>query len=469
MINQTPVTDFKADPGQKKILIGVPAYEGIVYEAQQAFFTMMYWCGKNMPDYTFAVNITYKREQFRARNNITDAAIANEFDYILMLDDDMIVPPDLVQRLIDHDKDVIGALYFQRGGQYKPVLMNRPDPAPGMHTAHFVLPQDPRINENRGLHQFDVIGGGCMLFKTHVFNKILQPYFETERNLGTDISICGRLKDAGFEIWADTSIELGHVGEKKIITSRTVPMSERVLASINDELHADVKAYLSMHDEELSAAMDAATPRSVRQDVWGERDATDWEEVSEYYRDNPDWHVVNLCFWALYKNDPMKEWVVTHGSHTMNENSRVLDYGAGLGHISVPLARRHKATVYAADIEGSATQQFVEYRKKKHCLDTLITEPLQTEIPKWNYEKKLDGAAMISVIDHLMSPRGVITWIKNQLKPGAWFVCEWNLHSDEEEEPQHLNRHDPQTFKRFMESIGFEQSPEHTWLFFYKG
>ena len=124
MINTVAsIAHKKAGMPKKKILIGIPAFDGVVAQAQQSVFGMIYRAGRDLKDYDIAIQVSYKREQFRARNNIADAALSNNFDYVLMLDDDMIVPHNLIQSLLAHEKDVIGALYFQRGGTYKPVIM----------------------------------------------------------------------------------------------------------------------------------------------------------------------------------------------------------------------------------------------------------------------------------------------------------------------------------------------------------
>lgn len=452
----------------KKLLVGIPAFDGIVTEAQQSVIGMMYRAGRDLPDFDVAIHISYKKEQFRARNHLVDAAISNDFDYLFMLDDDMIVPHNLIQSLLDHDKDVIGALYFQRGGLYHPIIMRRKDHTPGVYSGEFWSQEDPRITTQRGLHQTDIIGGGCMLFKVDVFRSLMQPYFETERVVGTDISICGRLQDAGHEIWVDTSIELGHVGEKKIITSRTVPMSERAMAAINRELHEDLKEYMGMNDAMMESYMLQASAKKKRKDVWGDRDAGSWEDVSEYYQTEHDWHILNLGYWNLVKNDPYKEWGVVHGAALLDKSSRVLDFGAGLGHLSVPLAKRLGCHVHALDIDNSPTQKFVEWRANRHGLTNLHIEPLDTPVPEWEYEDKLDGAFCISVMDHLTHPYETVLWIRDQLKPGAFFVCEYALHSGEDE-PQHLDRYDVTTFDQWMHEIGFTTSPEHHWLFFYQG
>lgn len=450
-----------------RVLIGIPAFEGVQYEAQQSLFSMVYRVGRDLPNVELAVHVGYKREQFRARNQIVDAAIAADMDYLLMLDDDMIVPHNLLQQLMAHDKDIIGALYYQRGGAYEPVIMRRESQEKGDYRAHFLSLNDPILTSDRGLHEVDVIGGGCMLFKTDTFKSILQPYFVSEIGYGTDITICGRLKDEGHEIWVDTSIELGHVGERQIITSRSIPAAQRVMAKVNIELTSDLKEYLGHHDESLNSAMIRAARKTERQEHW-DADASDWDTVKSHYQENSDWHLLNLAYFNLMKPDPYKEWALSRGLDMLKPGSRLIDYGAGLGHISMPLAQ-HGHSVQALDIGESATQGFVKWREVHHGLsEHLHPRAIYGEVPNWEDKETIDGAFCISVMDHLTKPYETVQWIYRQLKPGAFFVCEWYLQSGEDE-PQHLDRYDLQTFEAWMHEIGFTTSPEHSWLFFKSG
>lgn len=478
---------------RKKLLIGVPAFDGVVAEAQQSFFAMIYRTAKDLPDLDVAILIAHKKEQFRARNNIVDAAISQDFDYILMLDDDMVVPHNLITKLLAHDKDVTGALYFQRGGEYRPVIMERFSDEIGQFGAGFIDCNHPMLYKDRGLHEVDVIGGGCMLFKTDVFRKILQPYFETERQVGTDIAICGRLKDAGVKIYVDTSIELGHVGEKKIVTSRTINLEDQSLAVVADQLKKDVMEYTGCHQEELLSLMERAATKEARIKAWGDRDANDWEQVRSYYQEHPEWHVINLAYWNIRGGDRCKRWGITEAPKLLNPSSHVLDMGAGLGHLSVWLAQKTGCNVHAIDIADSPYQKFLQWRKDRHKLDKLFLDSLETEYPNWFYYKPasemalysprsidalpqakhqpariMDGAFCISTMEHLSKPYETVQWIASQLKPGAFFVCDWSVESADDE-PQHLNRYDVTTFERWMHSIGFVTSPEFYWLFFYEG
>lgn len=454
-----------------RVLIGIPSFGGIVVESQESYMGMCYRAGRDAVDFDFSMNIGYRQEQFRGRNRLVHDALGAGCSHILMLDDDMIVPNDLIPRLLAHDKDVIGALYYQRGGQYHPVIMEH-IVADGMHDWQFIRHTDERITTNRGLHEVDVIGGACMLFKTDVFNKLTPPYFAPElstdgASLGTDISVCNRLRNAGFQIYCDTTIELGHVGDNRnIITSRTIPHSARTMSKINDELERDLMDYLGMTKEQLHLSMIESCQREQRIENWGQRET--WDEIRDYYETNDTWHILNLAYWNLTKNDTFKEWAFTVAPQLLDKHSVVMDYGAGLGHVGVGLAKMIDCNVVSIDFENSSTLKFVEWRRNQHDLKKIIVSRLRNEfITNTHFlGPQCDGVFMISVMDHLTKPYETIQWIAQQMKPGAFLVCEYAVWSDPDEEPQHLNRYDIQTFDNWMHEQGFSTSPEHHWLFF---
>lgn len=461
---------------KKRILIGFPAFNGIVAECQESVMRMIFRCGRDMPDYDIAVMIVTKAQQYRARNRIVEAAIAGGFEYVLMLDDDMVIPHDLLPRLLAHEKDVVGALYYQRGGAYHPVIMKRHSYDNGDFRAQFLSPYDP-ILQHGGLHRVDIIGGGCMLFRTDVFRKLLPPYFWSEEGVGTDIAICGRLQDVGIEIWVDTTIELGHIGNRQIVTSRTVPLATREMGLINEQLYTDLIEYLCLIPEQFDEMMMRSESKEYRKQKWVDKPRETWKDIADYYTDDKEWHLANLAYWNLHGRSQQKEWAISLSDTLMPIGSTVLDYGAGLGHLSIPLAQRKKCYVYALDISGSPTQEFIEWRIKKHGLEPggsnhywAQTMPIDGAMPYVGMPRQLDGVFMISVIEHLTKPYEVVEWLTKHVKPGGFFVCDY-LHSThiDEDEPQHLNRYDYATFDDWMHKIGWETSPEYPWLFLRKG
>lgn len=451
-----------------KIMIGVPGFAGVQPECQETIGGLLFRLGRET-DYDVAFKIAPKSEQFRARNKLVTAAISGGFDYLLMLDDDMRVPHDLVQRLLAHDKDVVGALYYQRGGLHRPVVMDEGAPNEyGEIGFGFWSQLDPRIIDNPGLHPCDVIGGGCMLFKVEVFGKLVPPYFHPELDLGTDIHICKRLREVGYQPYVDTSIELGHLGNKEVITSRSLPTESRVFAEAAESLGKDVEVWFQMPADWVNHEIDLATTREKRKLYWGERSSS-WEDVRSYYQDNGGWHILNLSGFAIREYNACRAWVLNEGVRSLTHKSIVLDYGCGVGFTAIPLANKC-SNVYAVDVQDAPTLEFVRWRAQKNGVsDRVSIVEVDDEYPRRNLPHKLDGACMISVLDHLTSPYETVEWIAKQMKPGAWFVCDWMFHSHNMDEPQHLDRYDIATFREFLYRVGFVESPEHAWLWVYRG
>lgn len=213
----------------KTICIGIVAYNGLDGQVADDYMRMLFHLGRRHQEYDFQLAIKDKTEQFRARNAIVKAALQYGADYIWMLDDDHIIDTgrtdtvthayDLPVKLAGHLEEnpqigVVGALYYQRGGDYSPVIMQEVDGKP------FFL-QHREIA--RKMQKLDVTGGGCMMIRSSVFDKIDEPWFAPEHEYGTDIQLCKQVRAAGYEVWCDTSLEIGHLQkEKHLITSASL-------------------------------------------------------------------------------------------------------------------------------------------------------------------------------------------------------------------------------------------------------
>lgn len=450
------------------ILIGVPGWAGIQPEVQQAFMRMIFRCGRDMPGYEFAVEIIVKREQFRSRNQLVDAAIGAGAEWLLMLDDDMSVPPDLVSRLIEHDKDVIGALYWQRGGAYHPVVMRKIDMPTGEFQCQFLAAHDPII-QKPGLHEVDIIGGGCMLFRVDVFRKITPPTFWWEGTLGTDVAICTRLKEAGVKIWIDTSIELGHLSnEKPIITGQQIPLGTQALGVEQELLWEDMTSYLGIPPSELESRMVQASRKEQRQAMWHDQPRETWEQIRNYYTEGGDWHLLNLLFFAMQKRDAITQWVLTQAETRLKPQSRIVDLGPGLGLISVALARKGHA-VHAVELANTPTLEFLRWRRAHRNVSTLILEPFRESVPEYGDDiHRADCVIMSSMLDHCYDPYGTLAWSILQLKPGGLLLCDYQSQA-RETEPQHLVRYDPMTLPQWLHERGMDQAPDYPWMFTKRG
>jgi hypothetical protein len=130
-----------------------------------------------------------------------------EGDWVWMIGDDHAFLPDIVERLVLHDVDVVAPLCLQRASPYPHVVYEGEDfdAEQGTHILHRNLPKE-------GLHEVYAVGGAGLLVKKHVLEAIGDPYFETFGKQNEDLEFCRKIRNAGFKIHVDCSTLLGHIG-----------------------------------------------------------------------------------------------------------------------------------------------------------------------------------------------------------------------------------------------------------------
>ena len=180
----------------KKIKLGIGIPHVGTIKAQTAFSLFA-----ALKDFPHDYNVFMKEGCLHiSRQEIVEKAIEKECTHLLFVDSDMSFPKDAVVRLIERKKDIVGAHYNRR--KFPP-------------TSTVVNPKDP----NEGLTTCDSVATGFMLIKLDVFKKLSKPWFfwgldENGKTVtGEDYFFCSLAREAGFEVWCDFSIEVGHVGD----------------------------------------------------------------------------------------------------------------------------------------------------------------------------------------------------------------------------------------------------------------
>ena len=97
----------------------------------------------------------------RNRNIIAQTAKDMGSTHVLMIDSDMAFPPDLLLKLLSHDKDIVGVPYPRRSPPYE--LLGRP--------------KRPELNDQHGLVEMALLPAGLLLIKLSVFDVISMPWF----------------------------------------------------------------------------------------------------------------------------------------------------------------------------------------------------------------------------------------------------------------------------------------------------
>lgn len=166
-----------------------------------------------------------------AREMIAETFMANpDATHLFFMDSDMVFPDEALRRLLSRDLDIVGGVYFARtetpvphvynfqrtdeqgrtwyaslAGVAAEYLKNHPEHHAAATAA--VLP-----DSDDALTKCDALATGCMLIKRRVFDAIPQPWFENWPGSqgGEDFNFCGKARAAGFEVWADWSVQCAH-------------------------------------------------------------------------------------------------------------------------------------------------------------------------------------------------------------------------------------------------------------------
>ena len=142
------------------------------------------------------------------------------YDYQLWIDSDIVFDTEKFYRLVAMDKDIAAGWYMTEDGHTTSV-------------AHWLDEEDFRgnggvmnhetgdtISKRRKPFTVDYTGFGWVLIKKGGFENLEYPWFapkmqvfesgEVQDMCGEDVSFCLDAKEAGFEIWCDPQIRVGH-------------------------------------------------------------------------------------------------------------------------------------------------------------------------------------------------------------------------------------------------------------------
>lgn len=146
-----------------------------------------------------------------ARNTACDSALKLGFQWLFFLDDDVLIPPDTIPKLVSRGKDIISGLYYRRVPPIMPVALIDTRPKPtfiGSFNAGDVF-------------EVDLVGAGCLLIHRRVLESMKWPWFEwrldrfdlpEDKKCSEDFAFCRDAKAKGHKIWLDTSVQCQHVG-----------------------------------------------------------------------------------------------------------------------------------------------------------------------------------------------------------------------------------------------------------------
>jgi len=207
------------DLKNKRILVGIPSASGMI---SAYVFNSYMQLDRPCP---IAPLIIERQSVDEARNYIMEIAIRMQVDYIFFGDDDGVLPTDTLTKLIEDDKDIVGAPMMTRNprerGEHALCVFEKYDfyIGDGKNVSKYRSmkelrdPNDPK----KYLFSVDATGGACLLIKREAFEALFLKHngrpFEfihethitkehgvTLRNISEDMCFSERAKESGFEI-----------------------------------------------------------------------------------------------------------------------------------------------------------------------------------------------------------------------------------------------------------------------------
>lgn len=149
-----------------------------------------------------------------SRNILRQYALDNGYDYLLSLEQDVIPPRDIIEKLLSYNKEIMSAVYFNyikwnEEDMLVPLLLISKDT--GYFKARYM-----QINElkPRRLVQVKACGLGCVLIHRDVLEKINFRY-EKDKKGFDDVWFGVDTQKAEFKIFTDTGIICKHLIDNK--------------------------------------------------------------------------------------------------------------------------------------------------------------------------------------------------------------------------------------------------------------
>lgn len=180
-----------------------------------------------------------------AREEAAKKALEHNMDYIFFVDDDMICPDDLFQKLYRHKDvaDVVCPLAFTRNEPYKPVMYASVEGYDAVNRSDYFINNVVMNYPKNKLVEVDACGFGAALVKTSILKKINPPYFMCSEGTGEDILFCYKVRKAGGRVFMDTTFNIGHLGHPQVITEEFVEKYRNSVDSENTKRYGEFTKY----------------------------------------------------------------------------------------------------------------------------------------------------------------------------------------------------------------------------------
>lgn len=166
-----------------RVLVGIPQYSGIIRATFPAICSCLLYAQKTYPELYIEIKTTDRVVLPYAHKRIAYYFLRRKFDWLFLLEEDIIPPEDALVKLLQAESLVVSGVYYLRSFPHKPV----------------------NFKEYTGL--------GCILLKKEVFEHVSPEDFKWSDLYADDYYFCQAMLDKGLTIVVDKKVQCKHVQE----------------------------------------------------------------------------------------------------------------------------------------------------------------------------------------------------------------------------------------------------------------
>lgn len=185
---------------------------------------------KDYPDIDIQFFTPYRMSIDTARNAAAKVAVESGSDYLMFIDDDVMIPPDTFKQLVETKKDIVAGLVIIRGLPFNVMafkeMQSNPlqlgfynelplvEPCEEGHKNYNIKCDACQFTELEKFVECGAVGFSCCLINTDVIRAMEPPYFVTAVNQYTeDVYFCVKARELEPRptIFMNTDIKCGHL------------------------------------------------------------------------------------------------------------------------------------------------------------------------------------------------------------------------------------------------------------------
>ena len=218
----------------------------------------------------------------------------------------------------------------------------------------------------------------------------------------------------------------------------------------NEQMVSDIANYFKISKKDVKFLLSSSGRTGAF--FWNYLKISGKEET--FYNITP-FYIFELAFWHMTRYQRIFRSKVIELSR-----GRVLDFGGGMGDLSLELAKRGLSVTYA-DVSGE-TFKFAKYLFSKYDLPVVMIDSSKESVGN-NY----DTIICIDVIEHLENQKETLDMLSDSLNSGGMLIItNLEVHHIDQEQYDNHPMHIPIQFdaKKYILDKGFKET-KYPWTF----